>query len=231
MEPRRVVGREAWIAERRTLLEAEKSLTEAREALAEQRRSLPWVRLESDYVFASERGTRSLATLFGRHDQLVVQHFMFGADWRQGCPSCSFWSDNFQGALPHLAARGVAFVAVSEAPVERLLAYRERMGWRHEWVSSAGTGFGHDFHVTYTPEEVARGETFYNFRAGQSYGEHSPGISVFAKDARGAVYHTYSAYARGLDALWGMYQWLDRAPHGRNETGVWQRRRDEYDKG
>ena len=190
--------------------------------------------VDQDYRFATEAGNATLAELFAGREQLIVQHYMFGPDWEDGCPSCSFWADNLQGALPHLAARGVAYVAVSEAPLEKLLAFRQRMGWLHRWVSCGGTSFGHDYGVHYTPEQIAAGEVAYNYQPGQHYGEHSPGFSVFALGDDGDVYHTYSVYARGLDALNGTYQLLDLLPGGRDEDSLpypmaWVRLHDRYD--
>jgi predicted dithiol-disulfide oxidoreductase (DUF899 family) len=214
MKPPSTATRKEWFAARLALLEEEKALTRARDAVSRQRQALPWVPVEQDYQFEGEGGTVSLAELFGEHDQLIVQHFMFAPDWQEGCPSC-------------------AFVAVSDAPLAGLLAYRERMGWRHRWVSAADSDFSHDYQVSYTPEQIAAGETFYNFTAGNHYGEHMPGISVFARDDEGGVYHTYSVYARGLDPLNVTYQLLDLLPLGRNEADLpypmaWVKRADQY---
>jgi predicted dithiol-disulfide oxidoreductase (DUF899 family) len=228
----RTVSREAWLEERRQLLEEEKALTRARETLAAKRRELPRVLVEEDYEFDTERGRERLVDLFGEKSQLVVQHFMFGPDWEEGCKSCSFWSDNMQGALPHLSARDVSYVAVSQAPLDVLLSFRERMGWRHDWVSSAPCNFSNDYHVWYTPEQIAAGETAYNFQPGLHYGEHAPGFSVFLREGD-RVFHTYSCYARGLDMLNGAYQVLDLVPKGRDEADLpmpmaWVRLHDRY---
>lgn len=230
----RIVSREEWLVERRALLEEEKALTRARDQVSARRQALPWVLVAQEYAFDSERGRLSLADLFGPHRRLIVQHYMFAPEWTEGCRSCAFWSDGFQGVLPHLAARDVAFVAVSEAPLEALLTFRERMGWVHPWVSAAPSRFSHDFHVCYTPAEIAAGETAYNYQPGLHYGEHAPGVSVFTRDGSGRVYHTYSCYARGLDPLNGTYQLLDLLPGGRGEEGLampmeWVRLHDRYE--
>jgi len=229
----RIVGREEWLEARRQLLEREKQLTRDREAVAVARRALPWVRVEQDYRFDTVRGQEGLSDLFGTASQLIVQHYMFAPQWTDGCKSCAFWSDNLQGALPHLAARDVAYVAVSQAPLEVINPFRQRMGWQHDWVSSAPGSFSNDYHVWYTPEQIAAGETAYNFQPGFHYGEHAPGFSVFARDDTGAVCHTYSCYARGLDPLNGTYQLLDLVPKGRDEAALpapmaWLRLHDEY---
>ncbi len=228
-----VVTREAWLEARLDLLRAEKDFTQARDALTQKRQAMPWVEVTKQYAFESPGGTKHLADLFDGRSQLIVQHFMFAPEWQNGCKSCSFWADQFDPAVPHLAARDVAFVAVSEAPLGVLTAFKTRMGWRFPWVSSAPSEFGRDFLVTYSPAEIAAGETFYNYRAGLHYGEHAPGVSVFAKDGNGTVYHTYSCYARGLDMLNGTYHLLDLVPKGRDEANLpanmaWLRLHDEY---
>lgn len=233
MQTGNTATREQWLAARRQLLEREKALTRARDEVTKLRAQLPWVKVTESYHFESPEGSVSLADLFGEHDQLIVQHFMYGADWDEGCPSCSFWSDSFQGALAHLPARDAAFVAVSQAPLESLLTYRKRMGWKHRWVSAQNCAFSNDYHVFYTPDQLTAGETAYNFQPGHHYGEHAPGISVFAKGDDGHVYHTYSVYARGLDPLNVTYQLLDLLPAGRNEQDLdypmaWLRRADQY---
>ncbi|HEY2551357.1 MAG TPA: thioredoxin family protein [Streptosporangiaceae bacterium] len=234
------------------LLEAEKELTRRGDELARRRRELPWVRVDKDYRFATSQGPASLADLFGGRSQLLVYHFMFGPDYSAGCPSCSAIADGFNGSAAHLAGHDVTLCAVSRAPLGKLLAYRQRMGWSFPWASSYGSDFNFDFGVAHTREEWAAGAVAYNFGAQdlrppageqasrdaftesfvgtdwETYRREGPGVSAFALQD-GAVYHTYSAYARGLDGLWGMYQWLDRAPLGRNETGMWWRRHDEYD--
>lgn len=233
MKVANVVNDAEWLKARRALLEQEKALTRQRDEVAGARRALPWQRIREDYVFTGTTGPVTLRELFDDTEQLIVQHFMFAPDWTEGCPSCSFWSDGYQGALPHLAGRGVAFVAVSEAPVEVLERYRQRMGWRHRWVSAGNTSFGNDFRVHYSPEQLAAGDTSYNFQTGNHYGEHSPGLSVFVLGDDGDIYHTYSVYARGLDPLNPTYQLLDLLPNGRDEAAfdypmAWVRRADAY---
>jgi len=221
-----------WLSARRELLEKEKAFQKARDDLARQRRELPWRRLHTEYVFDSEDGPKTLTELFGEASQLIIYHFMFHPDWEAGCKSCSFWADSYNGALPHLKARDVSLVAVSRAPLEKLLAYRERMGWRFPWVSSAGNTFNYDFGVSFTPEQIESGETSYNYRAGGVTIEELPGISVFVRD-NDKVFHTYSSYARGLDPYNATYQLLDIVPKGRDEDALpypmdWVRRNDEY---
>jgi predicted dithiol-disulfide oxidoreductase (DUF899 family) len=229
-----VVSREEWLSARRALLDEEKALTRARAALAEKRRALPWVRLDTAYEFESADGPCTLADLFDGRSQLIVQHYMYGKDWDEGCKSCAFWADQFDPAVVHLNARDVSFAAVSQAPRATIAPFQARMGWTFNWVSSAPSNFSNDFHVWYTPEQIAAGETCYNFQEGLNYGEHAPGISVFARDDAGAVYHTYSCYARGLDPLNGCYQLLDLVPRGRNEDDLpmpmsWVRLHDRYE--
>jgi predicted dithiol-disulfide oxidoreductase (DUF899 family) len=243
--------REEWLAARLQLLEGEKELTRRGDELAQKRQELPWVRIDKEYQFETDEGTASLADLFRGRSQLLVYHFMFGPDYTAGCPSCSAIADGFNGSVVHLANHDVAFWAVSRAPLEKLQAYKRRMGWSFPWASSFEGDFNYDFHVTHTEEEWASGAVDYNFRtvdfrpAEQSpaaaefasrtgtdfatYRREGPGMSAFVLED-GVVYHTYSTYERGVDALWGMYQWLDRAPLGRNETGFWWRRHDEYDR-
>jgi predicted dithiol-disulfide oxidoreductase (DUF899 family) len=245
--------REEWLAARLDLLEAEKALTRRSDELARQRRELPWVPIDKEYRFETDEGTASLADLFSGRSQLLVYHFMFGPDYRAGCPSCSAIADGFNGSVVHLAHHDVTLCAVSQAPLAKLQAYKQRMGWSFPWASSFGSDFNHDFQAANTKEEWESGAVEYNFRredlrppAGQdgsgldefalsvvgtdwaTYRQQGPGVSAFAVQD-GVVHHTYSAYARGLDGLWGMYQWLDRAPLGRNENGFWWRRHDEYE--
>lgn len=234
MEAMKVAGREEWLTARKALLEEEKALTRAREAVAEKRRALPWVCVEEDYRFEGADGPVTLAGLFGDRSQLIVQHYMYGPDWQEGCKSCAFWADQFNPAVVHLAARDVAFAAVSQAPVSVFTPFKARMGWTFNWVSSAPCNFSNDYHAWYTPEQIAAGDTAYNFQPGLHYGEHAPGISVFAKDGAGRIYHTYSCYARGLDPLNGCYQLLDLVPKGRDEAGLpmpmaWLHHHDRYD--
>lgn len=219
-----IATRADWEAARLDLLDAEKAHMRAGDELARRRRELPWVPVETEYSFDTEHGRRTLAELFQTRGQLVVYHFMYGTDWEEGCPSCSFWADNFDGTVAHLAARDVAFVAASTAPLDELLAYRTRMGWSFPWVSSGGTTFNEDFEVA--------GSSRYNFSATPEPIGESPGLSVFAlRD--GQVFHTYSTYARGLEAFNGAYHLLDMVPKGRDEddlawTMAWLRRRDQY---
>lgn len=243
--------REEWLAARLELLEAEKELTRRSDELARRRQALPWVRIEKPYRFETDEGGASLADLFRGRSQLLVYHFMFGPDYAAGCPSCSTIADGFDGFAVHLANHDVTLSAVSRAPLARLQAYRRRMGWRFPWASSHGSDFNRDFAVRFTEAQQREGGIEYNYRreaawqlrGGEgpvaeiaamtgtdpaTYTRERPGMSAFVLEG-GAVYHTYSTYARGLDGLWGMYQWLDRAPRGRNEAGVWWRRRDEYD--
>ncbi len=246
--------REEWLAARLELLEAEKELTRQSDEVARRRQQLPWVRIDKDYRFETDHGSASLAELFGGRSQLLVYHFMFGPEYTAGCPACSAIADGFNGSVVHLENHDVAMIAVSRAPLEKLQAYRRRMGWSFPWASSFGSDFNFDFSVSRTEEQQREGIIEYNFQSMDvtpvleaaegpvaemaattgtdtaTYTREAPGMSAFALQG-GAVYHTYSAYARGLDALWGMYQWLDRAPKGRNETGPWFRRRDEYGKG
>jgi predicted dithiol-disulfide oxidoreductase (DUF899 family) len=253
MTDHKVGTREEWLAARLELLDDEKELTRRSDELALRRQELPWVRIDKDYEFDTDDGKASLADLFGGRSQLLVYHFMFGPDYTAGCPSCSAIADGFDGSVVHLQNHDVAFWAISRAPLAKLQAYRQRMGWSFPWASSFGSDFNHDFHVGVTEKEQQSGSAEYNFResdlkrsleAGKegplaefaarsgvdwpTYTREGPGMSAFALDDDGVVYHTYSAYARGLDGLWGMYQWLDRAPLGRNETGFWWRRNDEY---
>jgi predicted dithiol-disulfide oxidoreductase (DUF899 family) len=245
---------EEWLAARLELLEAEKELTRRSDELARRRQQeLPWVRIDKEYRFETDEGTAFLADLFRGRPQLLVYHFMFGPDYTTGCPSCSTIADGFDGFVVHLANHDVTLSAVSRAPLAKLKAYKQRMGWRFPWASSLGRdfNFNFDFNVSFTEEQQREGVIEYNYRRGghamdvtpapepvaelaamtgtdaATYTRETPGMSAFALED-GVVYHTYSAYARGLDGLWGMYQWLDRAPRGRNETGIWHRRRDEY---
>jgi len=221
-----------WQAARRELLEAEKDFQKAREELAAKRRALPAQAQLPDYVFEGETGPRSLVQLFGERSQLIVYHFMFGPGWDEGCKSCSFWADSFDGMIPHLAARDVGFAVISRAPLQKLLAYRERMGWRFPWLSSGENSFNFDFGVSFTDEQQTSDDAIYNYKPGPVNGREKPGVSVFLKDGD-AVYHTYSTYARGLDNLNPVYQLLDLTPRGRDEDGLafpqeWVRRHDEY---
>jgi predicted dithiol-disulfide oxidoreductase (DUF899 family) len=226
------VSRDAWIEARQRHLAREKEFTRLRDRLSAERRALPWVRVEKEYVFKTREGEATLADLFDGRSQLIVYHFMLGADWEEGCRGCSFWADNFQGIDAHLAARDVTLIAVSSAPPERIETFKSRMGWTHQWVSAAGSDFNRDYHVSFTPEDLQQ-EIYYNYRRIRSSMTEQPGISVFYKDADGAVYHTYSTYSRGLDMLNGAYHYLDLVPKGRDETDrapsmTWVRLRDSY---
>lgn len=232
-QPPSVVERHEWLDARRALLTEEKALTHQREAVARARRELPWTRIGSEYRFDTEDGERSLAELFGPHNQLVVYHFMFGPGWDEGCPSCSFWADSFDGLGVHLAARDTALVAVSRGPLADLLAYRERMGWSFRWVSSAGSSFNMDFDVSFPPDDDGVSHGSYNFGTIDQVGDEMPGLSVFARDETGDIFHTYSCYSRGLDPFNAAYQLLDLTPKGRDEDDLdwsmaWLRRHDQY---
>jgi predicted dithiol-disulfide oxidoreductase (DUF899 family) len=234
MNEHRVVSREQWVEARRAHLEKEKQLTRQKDELSRQRRELPWVKVEKDYVFDSPRGAVRLADLFDGRSQLIVYHFMFGPEWQEGCPSCSFLMDHFDGAPPHLAARDVTFVLVSRAPVSKIEAFRKRMGWHFKWVSSFGNDFNYDYHVSFTPKERATGKVYYNYTKQPFPSEEGPGASVFYKDPKtGDIFHTYSTFGRGLDAWVGTYTLLDLVPKGRDEDALafsmaWVRHHDKY---
>jgi predicted dithiol-disulfide oxidoreductase (DUF899 family) len=232
MTEHRTGTREEWRTARVELLELEKEHTRRADELARMRRELPWVRIDKPYEFETDEGTKTLAELFAGRSQLLVYHFMYGPDWDAGCEGCSLVSDHFDGGMVHLNQRDVTMVCVSRAPLEKLNAYKRRMGWRFTWVSSLGSDFNYDFGVSFTDEQLASGpeHNFTTFPPADpdSLPNDFPGMSAFALED-GVVYHTYSAFARGGDVLWGMYQWLDRAPKGRNETGPWFRLRDEYE--
>lgn len=249
----KTASRADWLAARLELLQAEKELTRRGDALAQQRQELPWVRIEKGYQFETNQGPASLVDLFQGRTQLMVYHFMFGPDWAAGCPSCSAIADGFNGIAVHLAHHDVMLWAVSRAPLAKLQDYQRRMGWTFPWASSIGGDFNFDFTASITEEQQRLGSAEYNYRRGGHamdettqfpevvlqqaamtgtdalrYTQERPGMSTFVLEG-GVVYHNYSTYARGLDGLWGMYQWLDRAPKGRNEKGVWWRRHDEYE--
>jgi predicted dithiol-disulfide oxidoreductase (DUF899 family) len=229
----KVVSRDDWIAARKAHLVNEKALTKARDQLSAERRALPWVKVEKTYVFDTPEGKKTLGDLFDGRNQLIVYHFMLGPDWGEGCPSCSYLADHFDGAALHLPHRDVMLTAVSRAPLPEIEAYKKRMGWSFPWVSSHGDDFNYDFHVSFRPEQ-AESEVYYNYEMCDFEVDEMPGLSVFIKDASGAVFHTYSAYARGLDILVGTYNFLDLVPKGRDEaklpwTMAWVRRHDDYD--
>jgi len=232
-EEHKIVSPEEWIAARKDLLKKEKESTRLRDQLSAERRGLPWVKVGKNYVFDTPGGKVALADLFAGRSQLVIYHFMFGPDWQEGCPSCSFVSDHFDGALPHLAARDVTMAVVSRAPLAKIEAFKQRMGWRFNWVSSNGGDFNADFHVSFTKEEIARGKVNYNYAMQEFPSAEAPGLSVFYKDAAGDVFHTYSTYGRGLEPLVGTYTILDLVPKGRDEDHLefsmeWVRYHDRY---
>jgi predicted dithiol-disulfide oxidoreductase (DUF899 family) len=231
MEPPRIVSREEWLVARREHLAREKEFTRRRDELSRERRALPWVRVDKEYVFDGPNGKETLPGLFAGRGQLVVYHFMFDPSWDEGCPSCSFWADNYAGIAVHLAHRDTTLVTISRAPIEKIEAFRARMGWAFRWLSSYHTDFNRDYHVTFPPDAT---EVHYNYRQRPFFSPEGPGISVFARDRDGAVYHTYSCYERGLDMLNGAYHLLDLTPKGRDEAGLphtmaWVRHHDRYD--
>jgi len=228
-----VVSPAKWLAARQELLKKEKESVRLSDELAEARRKLPWVKVEKDYVFDSPNGKVELADLFSGRSQLMIYHFMFGPDWQEGCPSCSFVSDHFDGARPHLAARDVTLVAVSRAPLAKLEAFKKRMGWQFPWVSSHGGDFNRDFHVSFTEAEMAEGKVNYNYTLQEFPSTEAPGISVFYKNAAGEVFHTYSTYGRGVETVMSAYRILDLMPKGRDEDHLsfsmeWVRHHDRY---
>lgn len=229
-----VVSRDRWIAERKALLAHEKELTRLRDRIARERRALPWVRLGKDYVFDTVAGARQLSELFQGRRQLLVQHFMLGPGWEQGCKSCSFMADHLDGIRLHLAHRDIALLAVSRAPLAEIERFRRRMGWGFAWASSHGSDFNADFHVSFTPEERARGEVYYNYHMTAFPQEEAPGISVFCRNAAGEVFHTYSTYGRGVEVMMGAYGLIDLTPKGRDEQDLsygmeWLRHHDRYE--
>jgi predicted dithiol-disulfide oxidoreductase (DUF899 family) len=258
IEDHRVVSQEEWLSARVELLKDEKELTRLSDDVARKRQELPWVKIEKEYQFDTDEGKLSLADLFKGRSQLLIYHFMFGPDYTAGCPHCSAIADGFNGLSVHLANHNVMLWAVSRAPLEQLHAYKQRMGWTFPWASSYGSDFNYDYNVSFTREQQRSGNIGYNYKKGNvssrqndiapvdaapeegrkiaastgtdwaTYAQEAPGMSAFVQED-GIVYHTYSSYARGLDSLWGIYQWLDRAPFGRNENEFWMRRHDEYD--
>ena len=231
-----VVSPSEWLAARKELLAKEKEFTRQRDELSRQRRALPWEKVEKPYVFEGSSGKESFAELFGKHHQLIVYHFMLGPGWKEGCPSCSYLADHFDGAAIHLAHRDVSLVVISHAPWPEIEKFKKRMGWRFKWVSSYGSDFNYDYHVSFTNEERAKGKVDYNYALGEFPAEEAPGASAFYKNENGEIFHTYSTYARGLDILVGAYNFLDLAPKGRGEEGLahtmaWVRHHDRYDDG
>jgi predicted dithiol-disulfide oxidoreductase (DUF899 family) len=235
MPNHKVVSRDEWLTARKRLLGKEKEFTRLRDQLSAERRELPWVKVEKPYVFAGPRAKETLTDLFDGRSQLIVYHFMFHPSWNEGCPSCSFWADNFNGIIVHLNHRDVTMVAISKAPFEKLDAYKKRMGWTFKWLSSSDNDFNRDYHVSFTPEEMQNGEMYYNYTTTKFPAEEAPGISVFYRDEAGEIFHTYSCYERGLDMLNGAYHYLDLVPKGRDEDNLshamaWLRRHDQYER-
>ncbi|MGE0737040.1 MAG: DUF899 domain-containing protein [Alphaproteobacteria bacterium] len=230
----KIVSRDEWLAARAALLAKEKAFTRQRDALSAERRAMPWEPVERNYVFEGPSGKETLADLFGGKRQLLVYHFMFDPSWEAGCKSCSFWADNFNGAVAHLAQRDVTLLAIARAPLAKLEAFKQRMGWTFKFVSSFGNSFNRDFNVSFTPEEL-NGEVYYNYRKTKFPATEAPGVSVFYKDDDGRIFHTYSSFSRGLDMLNGAYHLLDIVPKGRDEDGLsypmaWVKLHDLYEK-
>ncbi len=234
VEEHRVVSREEWLSKRTALLAAEKEFTRRRDDLSRERRELPWMQVEAAYLFDAPSGEVTLSDLFGTRSQLIVYHFMFNPGWDEGCPHCSFWADNFNGIDVHLSHRDVSFVAVSRASLEKIEAFKKRMGWNFTWVSSAHTDFNYDFNASFTEEQVRTGTAFFNYALSNPGQPDREGASVFYKGMDGSIYHTYSTYGRGIDMLNGAYHYLDLVPKGRDEdklefTQAWVRHHDRYD--
>jgi predicted dithiol-disulfide oxidoreductase (DUF899 family) len=233
MTDHRVVSRDEWIGARRRLLNKEKEFLRLRDQLSAERRELPWVRVEEQYVFEGPAGKETLADLFAGRSQLIVYHFMFAPEWDAGCRGCSFWADNYNGIIPHLNQRDVSLAAVSRAPLQKLKSFAARMGWNFKWVSAADSEFNYDYHVSFKPEAIAEGAAEYNYVRYDESMQDKPGFSVFLKDGDGAIFHTYSTYARGLDPMNVAFQLLDLVPKGRDEAGLphpmsWVRLHDQY---
>ena len=234
MQEHSIVSREEWIEARKAHLAKEKEFTHLRDRLSAERRELPWVKIDKAYTFDGPDGQESLSDLFDGRSQLLIQHFMLGPDWQEGCPSCSFWADGYDGFVVHLAHRDVTMVSVSRAPLANIDAYKKRMGWSFKWVSSLDTDFNHDFNVSFTPEEIEKGEMYYNYQVTKFPADEAPGASVFYRNDSGDIFHTYSCYGRGLDILNGAYNYLDLVPKGRDEndlpyTMAWLKRHDQYE--
>ncbi|MEM8500864.1 MAG: DUF899 domain-containing protein [Pseudomonadota bacterium] len=233
MTTRVTVSRADWMKARKEFMEREKAFTRERDALSGARQALPRWQLDKNYEFQSGRGVAGMSELFDGHSQLIVQHFMFGPEWEEGCPSCSFWADGYNGTIAHLKARDINMVAISNAPVQSLEAYKQRMGWTFPWYSSLGSSFNVDFAVSFTAEQLESDENNYNYGTQRFNGGEAPGLSVFELDEQGAVFHTYSAYSRGLDMFNATYHYMDAVPKGRDEEGLpfsmaWLRRHDSY---
>ena len=234
LQSHKIVSSAEWLAARKELLVKEKEFSRLREELSQKRRDLPWEKVGKSYQFEGPQGKESLADLFQKRNQLVVYHFMFGPDWNEGCPHCSFWADNFNGADVHLNQRNVSFVAISRAPLAKIEAFKKRMGWNFKWVSSGENDFNYDYNVSFRPEDLKKKSIQYNYAESAEQHPEREGISVFYKDNKGAIFHTYSTYARGIDMVNGTYQFLDLVPKGRDEgTGFaqdWVKHHDRYDK-
>ncbi len=233
MTQHKIVSRDEWVEARMQFLSKEKELTRARDRLSEERRSLPWVKIENDYVFEGPDGKETLLDLFGGNSQLIIYHFMFGPGWEEGCKACSFVADHIDGAVVHLAQRDATLLAVSRAPLAEFQAFKERMGWRFKWVSSNGSDFNFDFNVSFSSEQLESGKVNYNYKSGEFPMEEAPGASVFSRNEAGEIFHTYSCYGRGLDSLIGSYTYLDLLPKGRDEGELsfpmaWVRHHDSY---
>jgi predicted dithiol-disulfide oxidoreductase (DUF899 family) len=235
LDNHRIVPKDEWLAARGALLKKEKEFTLLREKLGRQQRDMPWVLVDKEYLFDGPNGKQTLSELFDGRSQLIVYHFMYDPNWDAGCPSCSFWADNFNGIVVHLNQRDVTMIAVSKAPYSKIGEYKKRMGWNFKWVSSYDNDFNFDYHVSFTAEELSEKKAFYNYNLQDTHSPEREGVSVFYKDTAGHVFHTYSAYARGIDGLNVAYHYLDLVPKGRDEDGhefpqFWVRRHDEYGK-
>lgn len=235
LDNHRIVSKDEWLAARSALLKKEKEFTVLRDKLGQQQRDMPWVSVDKEYLFVGPNGKQTLSDLFDGRTQLIVYHFMYDPNWDAGCPSCSFWADNFNGIVVHLNQRDVTMIAVSRAPYSKIEEYKKRMGWNFKWVSSYDSDFNFDYHVSFTPEELSKKKAFYNYNLQDTHSPEREGVSVFYKDTPGHVFYTYSAYARGIDVLNVAYHYLDLVPKGRDEDGhefaqFWVRRHDEYRK-
>lgn len=235
LDNHRIVSKDEWLAARSALLKKEKEFTVLRDKLGQQQRDMPWVSVDKEYLFVGPNGKQTLSDLFDGRTQLIVYHFMYDPNWDAGCPSCSFWADNFNGIVVHLNQRDVTMIAVSRAPYSKIEEYKKRMGWNFKWVSSYDNDFNFDYHVSFTPEELSKKKAFYNYNLQDTHSPEREGVSVFYKDTADHVFHTYSAYARGIDVLNVAYHYLDLVPKGRDEDGhefaqFWVRRHDEYRK-
>jgi predicted dithiol-disulfide oxidoreductase (DUF899 family) len=235
LDNHRIVSKDEWLAARSALLKKEKEFTVLRDKLGQQQRDMPWVSVDKEYLFVGPNGKQTLSDLFDGRTQLIVYHFMYDPNWDAGCPSCSFWADNFNGIVVHLNQRDVTMIAVSRAPYSKIEEYKKRMGWNFKWVSSYDNDFNFDYHVSFTPKELSEKKAFYNYNLQDTHSPEREGVSVFYKDTADNVFHTYSAYARGIDVLNVAYHYLDLVPKGRDEDGhefaqFWVRRHDEYRK-